>query len=67
MIVLHSPDGIAQTGLCVSPPEKKCQKTGPRRSTRHFLQMHLEGKTYEIAAIPSILAVTQPYFSATQP
>jgi hypothetical protein len=48
------------------PSREKRQKTGPRRSTRHFLQCGSKARPTELPRFPSILAVIQPYFSATQ-
>ena len=50
LIALHSPDGVAGTGLCVCPPEKNARKAWLRCSAGHFLRCGFEGDR-RIAAI----------------
>jgi hypothetical protein len=50
VIALHSPDGVAETGLCVWPPEKSARKLA-RGLDGTLSPVRFEGKTCGIAAI----------------
>ena len=66
VIALHSPDRVAETGLCVWPPEKSARKTYPRASTGHFLRCGVKTRPAELRRFSLILAVTQTNFSTAQ-
>ena len=56
VIALHSPDGVAETGLCVCPPEKSATKLAARGSTGHSLRCGLKARPTEFRRFSTILA-----------
>jgi len=65
VIALHSPDGVAETGLCVCRPEKNAENLAAGFDET-LSPGQFEGKTYGIAAIFSDSSVMPLDFSAVQ-
>jgi len=65
VIALHSPDGVAETGLCVCRPEKNAENLAAGFDET-LSPGQFEGKTYGIAAIFSDSSEMPLDFSAVQ-
>ena len=66
VIAFRSPDGVAESGLLMRPPEKNGHKAWLWRAAGHFLRSGLEVKVAKLRPFPAIFGEILPDFSAVQ-